>query len=220
MLLPFPFSYLTFSTHELHLSPSPPIVATTRPSYTMITAGRHTRDRVLDASTDTYNEMQKLYDDDNLEEVYERAQVLLADTASPQYHRMKALLLLSDITSDSDEAQRYYAEAEALWRSVRRQHALGHSGVDTELSRCRKYLDKLADVLESQRAENKKGKAGADPEAVVKEHLAQHEKEVAGFKAAADDEDQLERVDLAILGTAKAESMAILAKKAANRVRV
>ena len=83
MLLPFPFSYLTFSTHELHLPPSPPIVATTRPSYTMITAGRHTRDRVLDASTDTYNEMQKLYDDDNLEEVYERAQVLLADTASP-----------------------------------------------------------------------------------------------------------------------------------------
>jgi hypothetical protein len=188
----------------------------------MITAGRHTRDRVLDAFTDAYNEMQKLYDDDHLEEVYERAQVLLADTASPQYHRMKALLLLSDITSDLDEAQRYYAEAEALWRSVRRQHALGHSGVDTELSHCRKYLDKLADVLESQRAENKKGKTGAEfgPEAVVKEHLAQHEKAVADLKDAADDKDESERVDLETLGMAKEESVAILAQKAANRVCV
>jgi hypothetical protein len=188
----------------------------------MITAGRHTRDRVLNAFTDAYNEIQELYDDDNLEEVYERAQVLLADTASPQYHRRKVLLLLSDITSDLDEAQRYYAEAEALWRIVRRQHAFGHSGVDTELSHCRKYLDKLADVLESQRAEKKKGKTGAEfePEAVVKEHIAQHEKEVAVIKAAADDEDQLERVDLEILGMAKEESVGILAQKGANRVCV
>jgi hypothetical protein len=222
LLLPFPLSYITFSTHELRLPPSPPIVATTRPSYTMITAGRHTRDRALDAFTDAYNEMQKLYDDDNLKEVYERAQVFLADNASPRYHRVKALLLLSDITSDLDEAQRYYAEAEALWRIVRRQHALGHSGVDTELSHCRKCLDWLADVLESRRAENKRGKAGAefDPEAMVKDHIAQHEKEVAGIKAAADDEDQLERVNLAILGMAKEESVAILAQKAANRVCV
>jgi hypothetical protein len=128
----------------------------------MITAGLHTRDRVLDAFTNAYNEIQKLYDDNNLEEVYERAQVLLADTASPRYHHMKALMLLSDITSDLDEAQRYYAEAEALWRIVREQHALGHPGVETELSHCRKCLDELAEVLASQRAEKSgKGKAGA-----------------------------------------------------------
>jgi hypothetical protein len=128
----------------------------------MISAGLHTRDRVLDAFTNAYNEMKDLYDDDNLEEVYERGQVLLADAASPRYHRMKALLLLSSIAFNLDEAQRYHAEAEALWRIVRGQHALGQSDVDTELSYCRKCLDELAEVLESQRAKKfgKKGKAG------------------------------------------------------------
>jgi hypothetical protein len=190
----------------------------------MVSADLHTHYRVLDAFTNAYNEMQELYDNDDLEEVYDRGQVLLADTASPRYHRMKALLLLSSIAFNLGEAQRYHAEAEALWRIVRGQHALGQSDVDTELSYCRKCLDELAEVLESQRAEKsgKKGKAGAesDPEAVVKEHIAQHEKELAGIKAAADDEDQLERVNLAILGMAKEESVAILAQKAANRVCV
>jgi len=128
----------------------------------MISAGLHTRDRVLDAFTNAYNEMQKLYDDDNLEEMYESAQILPADDAVPLYHRMKTLLLLSSVTSDLDEAQRYRAQAEASWRIVSGQHALGrHSEVDTELSRCRKCLDELAEVLESQRAEkfSKKGKA-------------------------------------------------------------
>jgi hypothetical protein len=58
----------------------------------MISAGLHTRDRVLDAFTNAYNEMQKLYGDDNLEEMYESAQILLADDAVPLYHRMKSSL--------------------------------------------------------------------------------------------------------------------------------
>jgi hypothetical protein len=49
----------------------------------MISAGLHTRDRILDVFTNAYNKMQKLYDDDNLEEMYESAQVLLADAAIP-----------------------------------------------------------------------------------------------------------------------------------------
>lgn len=104
--------------------------------------------------------MQELYHNDNLE-MYESEQILLADAAIPRYHRMKALLLLSDIASDLDEAQHYYAEAEALWRIVRGQHALGNSIVDIELSHCRKCLDELAEVLGSQRTEKfgKKGKA-------------------------------------------------------------
>ena len=101
-------------------------------SYSMISASLHTRDRILDAFDDAYIEMQKLYDDDKLEEVYESAQVLLADAAIPRYHRMKTLMLLSNFTSDLDEAQRYHTEAEAI---VRRQHVLGvHSDVDTEFS--------------------------------------------------------------------------------------
>ena len=91
----------------------------------MISAGLYTRDLILDAFTSAYNEMQELYDDNDLEEVYERGQVLLADAAIPRYHRMKALLLLSSIASDLEEAQRYHVEAEALWRIVRGQHALG-----------------------------------------------------------------------------------------------
>ena len=153
-----PFRHINFIFP--HHQPSPTIVATTRPSYTMISAGLHTHDRVIDAFTNAYNEMQELYDNDDLEEVYDRGQVLLADAASPRYHRMKALLLLSSIAFNLDEAQRYHAEADALWRIVRVQHALGrHSEVDTELSYCRKCLDELAEVLESQRAE-KSGKRG------------------------------------------------------------
>ena len=194
-------------------------------SYTMISAGLHTRDRILDAFTNAFNKIQRLYNNDNLDEMYEGAQVLLADAAIPRFHRMKTPLLLSSFTSDLDEAQRYHTEAEAMWRIVRGQHVLGvNSDVDTELSHCRKCLDELAEVFESQRAEKfgKKGKAGAesDPEVAVQEHIAQHEKEVADFKAAADDEDELERVDLAILGMTKEESMAIPAKKAAERVCV
>jgi hypothetical protein len=85
----------------------------------MISGCLHTRNRVLDAFDNAYNEMQKLYDDDKLEEVYESAQILLADAAIPRYHRMKTLMLLSNFTSDIDEAQRYHAEAEAMWRIVR-----------------------------------------------------------------------------------------------------
>jgi hypothetical protein len=147
----------------------------------MISAGLHTRDRILDAFTNAYNEIQKLYNNDNLDEVYERAQVLLADAAIPRFHRMKTLLLLSNFTSDLDEAQRYHAEAEVMWRIVRGQHVLGvHPDVDIELSHCRRCLDEITEVLESQRAEKfgKKGKAGveSDPEAAVQEHNAQHER--------------------------------------------
>jgi hypothetical protein len=75
---------------------------------------------------------------------------------------------LSSITSDLDEAQRYHAEAEAMWRIVRGQHMLGgHSAVDTKLSHCRRCLDELAQVLESQREKEFGKKFGKKGEASV-----------------------------------------------------
>jgi hypothetical protein len=128
----------------------------------MISACLHFPDRILDAFDNAYHEMQKLYDDDNLDEVYESAQVLLADAAIPRYHRMRTLMLLSNFTSDLNEAQRYHAEAEAMLRIIRGQHVLGGNPVvDNELSFCRRCLDEVAEVLGSQRAEKfgKKGKS-------------------------------------------------------------
>jgi hypothetical protein len=174
----------------------------------MISTRLFNRDRVLDAFTDAYNKMQQCYDDDEFDDCVDMGEKLLADSALSPYHRMRTLALLSSF-SDLEDAQRYHAEAEALWRIIRGSSGPGFRVVDDDLTRTHAGLVDIVEALRTERAKKLakkgkgkgKGKAGQNPvqeydhEAAVQAQIARHEKVEFVFNDAVDDEVEIVVVD-------------------------
>jgi hypothetical protein len=93
-------------------------------------------DRVIDrAVTEAFNELNKYYEDDELDACVEKARELLQDVNLPRYHRIRTLVLCGSAVEygcsspcldkrlpphrDWREGRRCCVEADTLWRLVR-----------------------------------------------------------------------------------------------------
>ncbi|KAI4920568.1 hypothetical protein J4E85_009335 [Alternaria conjuncta] len=98
--------------------------------------------------TKALNEAGELYNNDRLDECIEKTRALLADDAIPRYHRMKALLLLASTLGNWLDASNCHAEAEILWRVVRRWNPEGEDAVlDRHMDELREHIDDVDAAL-------------------------------------------------------------------------
>ena len=131
--------------------------------------------------TKALNEAGELYNNDRLDECIEQTRALLADDSIPRYHRMKALLLLASTLGDWDDANNCHAEAETLWRVVRRWNPEGEDAVlDTYMDDVREHIDEVRADLERTEPDDNDN----DFEDDVDDDGAAHEEQVNDATAA------------------------------------
>ena len=104
--------------------------------------------KIDDDFTDEYNKLQKLYDDNQLDQCIKDAPALLDDPAMPRFHRMKTISFLASCHFDFEKADECRAQAEAYWRIERACYKEGQSeAVDKELGDLRLTLDELKEAF-------------------------------------------------------------------------
>ena len=131
--------------------------------------------------TKALNEAGELYNNDRLDECIEQTRALLADDSIPRYHRIKALLLLASTLGDWDDANNCHAEAETLWRVVRRWNPEGEDAVlDTYMDDVREHIDEVRADLERTEPDDNDN----DFEDDVDDDGAAHEEQVNDATAA------------------------------------
>lgn len=163
------------------------------------------RDAVNDALCDAWNDGNRLYGEDKLEECIDKCRELLSDPALARYryHQMKTLLLLATTVGDLDEAGACWEQAELLWRIERRWHVVGDDEVIDEcMEEVRDMIDELRTTLQEEAARD----ADADEDEDENEdEEAAIEEERALSEAENDDEGELLKADAAALGVSKEE---------------
>ncbi|KAI4685481.1 uncharacterized protein J4E84_006209 [Alternaria hordeiaustralica] len=132
--------------------------------------------------TKALNEAGELYNNDRLDECIKKTRALLADDAIPRYHRMKALLLLASTLGNWLDASNCHAEAETLWRVVRRWNPEGEDAVlDRHMNDMREHLDEVGAALERTEPEDYYLEDDVDDE---DDDSTAHEEQVADATAA------------------------------------
>ncbi|KAK5734454.1 hypothetical protein LTR17_008955 [Elasticomyces elasticus] len=153
----------------------------------------------IDAQFTTgYNEVHRLYEENDLEGCIAKAEELLDEPAIPRFHRMKTLILLGNVLGDWNEAEDCRVRAEAIWRVVRRWHPEGaDEEVDTAMQELRVSLDDLHEVLREEAPQE------YAPELSIQDLVDANDREVAAARAVAqateDDPEELARVEPKVL---------------------
>jgi hypothetical protein len=105
--------------------------------------------------TMAFKEINKLYDNDELETCITKARELLRDPTITRYYRMRALVVLASTLGDWSEANACYEEAETLWQVHRRWHPEGEDiESDAAMAALREFLDEIKQVLQDELFEN------------------------------------------------------------------
>lgn len=165
---------------------------------------------------DAFNGLQELHDGGQLDECINGANSLLQDVAVPRYVRMKTLMLLADSVQDWKEAEGHRSQAEVLWQIERVCYVQGDNKVvDEVLDNLRVDLNELCAELGKKRRPVASQEM-FDAKYATERHMAAHKEAVKKYEETVDDEDELERIDLEILGMTREQSLAILDRKAAK----
>jgi hypothetical protein len=154
------------------------------------------------AFTEALNELNKYYEDDELDTCVEKARELLQDIDLPRYHRIRTLVLCGSAVEygcsspcldkclplhrDWREGRCCCLEADTLWRLVRHLHPAGENEKnDAALDELRDYILELRAALdeEQSRAGDGPDVDVDDDEAAVQARLVDYETELAEEKA-------------------------------------
>lgn len=164
-------------------------------------------DIVIDrAFTEAFNELNKYYEDDELDTCVGKARELLQDVALPRYHLIRTLVLLGSAVEsicsspfldkclpthrDWREGRGCCLEADTLWRFVRRLNRAGENDENNAaIDELRDYILELRAVLDQEQAKAGDGEDVDDDETAVQARLEDYKSQLAEDEAFAEAEN-------------------------------
>ncbi|CAK1361828.1 hypothetical protein CB0940_02844 [Cercospora beticola] len=173
------------------------------------------KDLIFQSFSKGLDEAQALYQADKNAECMVECQKMLAESALPNYLRIRILCLLVAIEDDYSTAWSYLGDAKVLHRFLQRCNP---SGQDAELDKIMTQLSEGLEQLEEMLIEEAPSDEDTGDEEAREEELdAQLDEKIKAMEAAQKAEDELEDIDAEVLGMSKEEMRAITASKAASK---